>query len=91
MTQIILIRPGSTDYHQEDRIQGNLDIPLNEQGSDEVERLVEELSSRPIDAVYSPCCEPARQTAKAIADALKLKCRKLERLAKSGSRPFGRA
>ena len=36
MVQIVLIRPGSTDYDEQGRIQGTLDIPLNEQGTREV-------------------------------------------------------
>jgi phosphoserine phosphatase len=78
--QIILIRPGATDYDQEERIQGNLDIPLNEQGGAEVARIISELAGRQIDVIYSPVCEPARQTAQAIAAALKIKYRKLDRM-----------
>ena len=37
MVQIVLIRPGSTDYDEQGRIQGTLDIPLNDQGADEVQ------------------------------------------------------
>ena len=50
MLRIILIRPGSTDYDQEGRIQGTLDIPLNERGSAEVARVIEELRHEEIDA-----------------------------------------
>ena len=32
MLQLILIRPGSTDYDVQERIQGSLDMPLNERG-----------------------------------------------------------
>jgi probable phosphoglycerate mutase len=80
MSQIILIRPGSTDYDQDERIQGNLDIPLNERGGAEVARIIDELAGRAINAIYSPACEPARQTAQAIAAALKIKYRKLDRM-----------
>ena len=37
MLQIVLIRPGSTDYDVQQRIQGSLDIPLNDQGLAEVD------------------------------------------------------
>ena len=43
MVQIVLIRPGSTDYDEQGRIQGTLDIPLSEQGTREVERVIEEI------------------------------------------------
>ena len=32
MLQIVLIRPGTTDFDEQGRIQGTLDIPLNERG-----------------------------------------------------------
>lgn len=80
ISQIILIRPGSTDYDQEERIQGNLDIPLNEQGGAEVARIINDLAGRHIEAIYSPTCEPTRQTAQSIAGALKIKYRKLDRM-----------
>lgn len=77
MVQIILIRPGATDYDDEQRIQGTLDIPLNAHGDAEVARVIDELSDRSIEAVYSPNCEPAFQTAETIAKALGLKHKKL--------------
>lgn len=80
MVQIILIRPGTTDFVQQGRIQGTLEVPLNEEGASEVARLTEELRVLGIEAVYAPPCEPARQTAQAIADALGVKFKKLDRM-----------
>lgn len=80
MLQIILIRPGSTDYDQQQRIQGALDIPLNEQGSSEVADVVVQLVGKGIETVYAPSCEPAQQTAKAIAEGLGVKLKKLDRM-----------
>lgn len=80
MTQVVLIRPGSTDYHVQRLIQGNLDVPLNAEGEEEVKRLVEEVRPLGVDAVYVSENEPALQTALSLAEALDVKCRKLERL-----------
>jgi len=80
MVRIILIRPGATDYAQEGRIQGTLEVPLNEDGSGEVVRLADELRNLGIQAVYAPPCEPARQTAVAIAEMLQVKFKKLDRM-----------
>jgi len=80
MLRIVLIRPGSTDYDQQHRIQGSLDIPLNEQGNSEVTQLVGQLGDKEIETVYAPPCEPAQQTAKAIANGLAVKLKKLERM-----------
>ncbi len=80
MTQIVLIRPGSTDYHEQKLIQGSLDVPLNADGNAEVKRLIEEICTLGLDAVYVSESEPALQTAEALAEALDVKCRKLDRL-----------
>lgn len=80
MPKIILIRPGSTDYDQQGRIQGNLDVPLNEQGNAEVARVIEELRPSKLEVIYTPTCQPALQTAQAIAKALEIKLKKLDRM-----------
>lgn len=80
MLQIVLIRPGSTDYDQQQRIQGALDIPLNEQGNCEVASVIDQLVGRGIQTVYAPESEPAQQTARAIAAALGIKLKKLDRM-----------
>jgi len=80
MVQIVLILPGSTDFDRQRRIQGNLDVPLNDQGTAEVSRVIEEIRGRNIEVVYAACCEPAAQTAEAIAAALDVKLRKLDRM-----------
>jgi broad specificity phosphatase PhoE len=80
MLQIVLIRPGSTDYDVQQRIQGSLDIPLNEQGVAEVAQTVESLRDKGIETVYSPVSQPAQQTAEVIAKALGIKRKKILRL-----------
>ncbi len=39
MPHFVLIRPGSTDYDQQGRIQGTLDIPLDDQGAEQVQQV----------------------------------------------------
>jgi broad specificity phosphatase PhoE len=80
MVQIVLIRPGSTDYDEQGRIQGTLDIPLSEQGNREVERIVQDVRSLGIETVYCCPCQSACQTATAICEALDLKLKKLDTL-----------
>jgi broad specificity phosphatase PhoE len=41
MFKLLLIRPGVTEYDQQGRIQGTLDIPLCEDGRRQVEAMVE--------------------------------------------------
>ena len=62
MLKIFLVRPGATDYDDQGRIQGTLDVPLNRQGDSEVARLATELQDRGIKAVYCSQCRPAPPT-----------------------------
>lgn len=80
MLQIILIRPGCTDYDRQNRIQGNLSIPLNEEGRAYAVRLVEQLRGRQVQVVYCPAGEPAEETGRLIAEGLGVKLRVLDNL-----------
>lgn len=80
MLEIVLIRPGCTDYDKYGRIQGTLDIPLNSEGTLEVVREIEQLRGRGIEMLYSSESEPAVETAEAIAGALSIKLKKLENM-----------
>jgi phosphoserine phosphatase len=80
MVQIVLIRPGSTDYDDQGRIQGTLDIPLNQQGTEEVQRLIEAIRPLGIATIYCGPCQSALQTAEAVAEALGAKLKKLDPL-----------
>lgn len=78
MVRIVLVRPGATDYVQQGRIQGALEVPLSEEGAHEATRLSEELAGMNIDALYSSDSEHALQTANAIAKALGVKLKPLD-------------
>jgi probable phosphoglycerate mutase len=80
MTQIVLIRPGTTPFDEQGRIQGTLDIPLSQRGSAEVRKLADDLAAFDIDTVYSCPCQSARETAEAVAEALSTKFKPLDRL-----------
>jgi broad specificity phosphatase PhoE len=80
MVQIVLIRPGATEYDQQGRVQGTLDIPLCEDGRQEVEVLVRELRDQPIAAIYASPCQSADQTAEALAQAIDLKVKTVDNL-----------
>lgn len=80
MLQILLIRPGSTEYDRQGRIQGTLDMPLSEEGHREVSRLIDEMRGRPLDLIYVTPCQAAQETGKAIAEALDVKLKKLNKM-----------
>ena len=67
MSRLILIRPGSTDFDEQQRIKGSLDIPLNDRGTDQAAQTAEDLEGTKIDAIYSAPCMSAQQTSQCIA------------------------
>lgn len=78
MVQIVLIRPGATDYDQQRRIQGTLDVPLNVQGSAEVAQMIDRLRDLNMEVVYASDSQPSLQTGEIIAEALDIKLKKLD-------------
>lgn len=80
MVRIVLIRPGATEYVQQGRIQGVLEVPLNEEGASEAARISGELAEMGIEALYAADSEHVLQTANAIASALGVKLKQLEGL-----------
>ncbi len=68
MPDVVLIRPGCTDFDEQNRIQGSLDLPLSPRGQEQVELVVRQLRGVRLDVVYSAPCEPARSTAIAVCD-----------------------
>lgn len=80
MLRILLIRAGATEYDQQGRIQGTLDIPLSEDGRSQVEALVNELGVQSLDAVYATPCQSAIQTAETIGGPRDLKPKTLDML-----------
>jgi probable phosphoglycerate mutase len=68
-TRILAIRHGETAWNVDTRIQGQLDIALNEKGRWQAARLALALAARDrIDAIYTSDLVRARDTARAIAE-----------------------
>ena len=74
-TRILALRHGETTWNQDKRLQGQLDIPLNERGHWQATRAAAALRDEAIAAVYSSDLARAHQTAHAIAAALALEVR----------------
>ncbi|MDN3918678.1 histidine phosphatase family protein [Roseateles violae] len=68
-TRILAVRHGETQWNRETRIQGQLDIPLNETGLEQARRVGAALREEAIDLIYSSDLARARQTAEAVARA----------------------
>lgn len=80
MVDVLVIRSGCTDYDEQHRIQGALDIPLNAQGQLDVESLVAHLAGTELDVIYAAPCDSARATAEAIGASLDVPVKELEGL-----------
>ena len=66
MTKFYIIRHGQTDYNKNGKIQGRLDIPLNDTGVEQAEQMSEQLKNLKFDTInYSPLAR-AKQTAEAV-------------------------
>jgi len=66
-TRILAIRHGETAWNVDTRIQGQLDIPLNETGRWQAHRLALATAEEGIDAIYSSDLLRALETAQAVA------------------------
>ena len=77
---IYLIRHGETDWNREHRFQGKTDIPLNQLGREQAEKLVPSISMLSIDAVYSSPLLRAYETAMIAVKDIKIPIQKDDRL-----------
>jgi broad specificity phosphatase PhoE len=80
MVKILLVRAGSTDFDEQGRIKGTLDIPLSEAGQGQVGRMIAELHKTQMDHLYASPCRSAQQTAELLAIDHKLKVKTLDEL-----------
>jgi probable phosphoglycerate mutase len=68
MTEIFLIRHGETAWNAERRLQGHLDIALNEEGERQAAALARALAGETVDVIISSDLRRAASTARAVAE-----------------------
>ena len=68
-TRLIAIRHGETAWNVDTRIQGHLDIALNDTGRWQARQVARALADEPLAAVYTSDLQRAHATAQAIAQA----------------------
>lgn len=73
VTRILAIRHGETAWNVDTRIQGQLDIGLNDTGRWQAQRTAQALAHEDVAAVYSSDLSRAFETAQTIANALSAK------------------
>lgn len=71
-TTLCLVRHGETAWNAERRIQGQLDLPLNDTGLAQAEAAAAALAAQDFAAVYCSDLGRARETARPIAERLGL-------------------
>ena len=64
---LYIVHHGDTDYTVEKRLQGWIDIPLNEEGKGQMSELAKQFADLPIAAVYSSSLSRALESAEIIA------------------------
>jgi len=75
MTELILIRHGVTAWNRERRFQGQIDIPLDDEGHWQATRVAAALADLPLAAIYASDLVRAWQTAMPLAQAQRLELR----------------
>ncbi|MTI94914.1 MAG: histidine phosphatase family protein [Firmicutes bacterium] len=68
MTKMILARHGETDWNSAGRMQGSVDVPLNERGRGQAQQLADLLADKPLKAIYASPLKRAFATAEAVAE-----------------------
>lgn len=67
MTIITFVRHGNTNYNAEKRMQGHMDVPLNELGKKQASLVAQRLANEPYDILISSDLSRARNTAGEIS------------------------
>lgn len=68
MVRFLLIEPGATEFDDQRRMKGSLDMPLSRSGRAQVLAAVQALSDLRIDRILTAPCQSARETAQTLAD-----------------------
>lgn len=66
-TNIILVRHGQTEYNVQERLQGQIDIPLNDNGMQQANSLAEYLKDAKIDVAITSPLQRANVTGATVA------------------------
>lgn len=78
MAKLILVRHGITSWNKEGRWQGQIDIPLSEEGKAQIDKTDETIRDLRIDKIYTSPLARVKQSEWVIVKDLKLDCLVIE-------------
>ena len=67
IARVLLIRPGATEFDDQGRIKGSLDMPLSSRGRQQAKTLASELADVQVKTIFTSPCQSARETADLLA------------------------
>jgi len=65
---LYIVRHGETEWSKEKKIQGRVDVPLNEKGRQQAIEIKEKLQNEKIDLIISNSLKRTAETAKIISE-----------------------
>lgn len=68
-SRLVLVRHGQTEYNRAGRLQGQVDIPMNQVGLDQAAQLARSIAADPPALIVASPLSRARATAEAVAQA----------------------
>ena len=77
-TKVIIMRHGETDYTAENKVLGNKNVPLNENGEKEAAKVAKKLAEEDVDLIYVSPLERARKTGEIVAAKQEKNCTSME-------------
>lgn len=80
MLTLLLVRPGATEFDQQGRIQGTLNLPLCENGRRQTEEALPGIAAHKPTVVYTAPCQAAREAGQMIAEATGAKQKAVDKL-----------
>lgn len=67
VARVLLVRPGATEFDEQGRMKGSLDMPMSDKGREQADHLAEQLCRFDLHTIYTAPCESARETAERLA------------------------
>ena len=67
--RVLIVRPGQTELDEQGRIAGSLDVPLSDDGVQQIEKLAKDFDEIQVDKVFAGPSAASRQSAEIIANA----------------------